>query len=284
MKTYFAPTPDPQSDDELLINVELVSKWLIQFLQVECIQNRGKTKAILGLSGGVDSAVSTYLCVKAFGAENVFVVRMPYKLSSNESLTHAHLVVDQLGVQETTIDISAMVDGYVSGLTDCSPARIGNVCARCRMTILYDLSVAFGALPIGTSNKTERLFGYFTWHADDAPAINPLGDLYKTQVWQLARYLGVPEVIVSKPPTADLVSGQTDEGDFGISYSHADRILLHLINGAGREALLRWGFAERDVFLVEKKIAASHFKRHMPTVAMLTDSSINDYYLRPLDY
>lgn len=285
MNVYRAPAFDPQSDDSLGINAPLVAKWLVQFLREECIRQRGMPRAVLGLSGGVDSAVSAYLAAQAFGPENVTAVRMPYKASSAESLTHAQLVVDALGINESTVDISGMVDGYCcQSEPEVTPLRLGNVCARCRMTVLYDQSAKLGALPIGTSNKTERFFGYYTWHADDTPAVNPLGDLYKTQVWQLARQLGVPEVIVSKPPTADLVKGQTDEGDFGISYAEADRILVHLAKGVSEESLVSWGFDRNQVKLVFEKVARSHWKRHLPTTAMLTDSAINEYYLRPVDY
>src|SRR5207244_7943028 len=139
------------------------------------------------------------------------------------------LVIDKLGVVERTIQITPMVDGYLDTVEpDASPSRIGNICARARMIVLFDQSAKIGALPVGTGNKTERLFGYYTWHADDAPPINPLGDLYKTQVWALSRYMGVPDAIVEKPASADLVVGQTDETDFGISYPKADRVLFHL--------------------------------------------------------
>lgn len=266
------------------INAPLVARWLVDFLRQECVVQRKISKAVLGLSGGVDSAVVAYLCARAFGAENTHVIRMPYKVSSSESLNHAQLVIDDLGLPAATVDITPMVDGYTAGEPEISPTRIGNVCARCRMTILYDWSAKLGALPIGTGNKTERLLGYFTWHGDDAPALNPLGDLYKLQVWQLARELGVPDVIVNKPPTADLVKGQTDEGDLGISYPEADRILVHLIKGVAPDALVRRGFSEPKVRLLVAKVAGTHWKRHLPTVAMLTDTSINDYYLRPVDY
>ncbi len=152
------------------------------------------------------------------------------------------------------------------------------------MIVLFDLSERYGALPVGTGNKTERLFGYFTWHADDPPPVNPLGDLYKTQVWALARHVGVPEAIVTKPATADLIEGQTDEGDFGISYRRADRILVYLLRGYDTERLVRMGFPEAEVLLVREKLDRTHWKRHMPTTAMLTTTSINDYYLRPVDY
>jgi NAD+ synthase len=149
---------------------------------------------------------------------------------------------------------------------------------------LFDLSAALGAIPLGTGNKTERLFGYFTWHADDSPPVNPIGDLFKTQVWALARHLGVPEAIVTKPPTADLVAGQTDEGDFGISYPRADLILHWILSGYSKEAIEQLGFQPGEVDLVRLRLDSTHWKRRMPTVAMLSDTAIGEFYLRPVDY
>lgn len=279
-----APEFDPTSEAPLRINAALLADWLVRFLRDECVRRRGIGAAVLGLSGGVDSAVVAYLCARAFGADNVHAFRLPYKLSSPDSLAHAQLVVEALGIHERTLDITAMVDGYLALEPDASPARIGNVCARARMVVLFDQSAKLSALPIGTGNKTERLFGYFTWHADDAPPINPLGDLYKTQVWQLARELGVPDVIIDKPATADLVKGQTDEGDFGITYAKADRILYYLTQGYLPEKLIELGFPEAEVRLVDRKVDATHWKRRLPTVAMLSTSAIGEYYLRPVDY
>jgi NAD+ synthetase len=276
---------DPSSSEALRINAPLVEDWLVKFLKDECIRRRKIAKAIVGLSGGVDSSVTAYLCAKAFGPENVWTLRLPYKLSSKESLDHAQKVIDLLGVQSRTIDITAMVDGYVSAAGEkIPPHRIGNICARCRMTILFDLSAQYGALPIGTGNKTERLFGYFTWHADDSPPINPVGDLFKTQVWQLAEFLGIPEEIRKKPPTADLVPGQTDEGDLGITYARADQILHFLTLGFSPKKLVDLGFAKDDVDLVWRKVDSTHWKRKPPTVAMLSESAIGEFYLRPVDY
>ena len=164
-------------------------------------------------TGGVDSAVTAFLTAKALGPQNVIGIRMPYRTSSPESLSHAQLVIDTLKIESRTIDISPAVDGYLSHEPDADPGRRGNVMARERMIVLFDQSAKYRALPVGTGNKTERLLGYFTWHADDSPPINPLGDLFKTQVWQLARHLGVPEVIVSKPASADLIQGQRAFGE-----------------------------------------------------------------------
>jgi NAD+ synthetase len=270
-----------------LLNLDsgLAVDWLVRFLQHECKVRRNVHRAILGLSGGVDSAVVAYLCARAFGPENVFAFRLPYKISSQESLDHASLVIDDTGIQVETLSITDMVDGYLGQVSgEVSGTRIGNVCARCRANILFDQSARLGGLPIGTGNKSERLFGYYTWHADDSPPINPLGDLLKSQVWQVARALGVPSVIIDKPASADLVKGQTDEGDFGISYARADLILFHLVQGYSREGLVSLGFPVAEVDLVWKRVDSTHWKRHLPTIAMMSDTSINDYYLRPVDY
>jgi NAD+ synthase (glutamine-hydrolysing) len=193
-------------------------------------------------------------------------------------------VIDALGITARTLDISAAVDGYLAAEPDADASRRGNVMARTRMIALFDLSAKHHAIPLGTGNKTERLFGYFTWHADDSPPINPLGDLFKTQVWALARHLGVPEVIVGKPPTADLVVGQTDEGDFGISYAKADELLNWMLNGYSEADLLERGFNAAEVALVRKRLSSTHWKRRLPTVAMLSTSAIGESYLRPVDY
>jgi NAD+ synthase (glutamine-hydrolysing) len=267
----------------LTIDSTLVTSWLVHFIRDE-FARRGFTKAVVGLSGGVDSAVTAFLAAQALGAENVVGVRMPYRTSNPESLTHAGLVIAALGIAERTVDISPSVDAYLTQEPDADPARRGNVMARMRMITLFDLSARYEALPLGTGNKTERLFGYFTWHADDSPPVNPLGDLFKSQVWALARHLGVPEVIVSKPASADLIAGQTDEGDFGISYAKADAILNWLLNGYAPAELAARGFDAREVALVHARLESTHWKRRLPTVAMLSPTAIGESYLRPVDY
>ncbi len=282
---FRSPAFSPDSDGSLRINASLVADWLVAFLKDEVSRRRGMHRVVLGLSGGVDSAVVAFLCARAFGPSNVLAVRMPYRLSSEASLTHAQLVIDQLGLDSMTINITPAVDGYLSSIDDApDPTRVGNVCARVRMTALFDQSARTRSLPIGTGNKTERLFGYFTWHGDDAPPINPLGDLYKSQVWQLARELGVPDVIVNKPASADLMEGQTDEGDFGISYPEADRILFYLVGGMTPDKVIELGFEPEKVRLVAKRVSSTHWKRRTPTVAMLSTTAIGEYYLRPVDY
>src|SRR2546425_986412 len=197
-----------EEGDPLAIDCELARRWLVSFLKDEVVRRREFTKGIVGVSGGVDSSLTAFLAVEALGKENVIDVRMPYRTSSPESLAHAQLVIDTLGIQSLTIDITPAVDGYLQQVGDGDPTRRGNVMARERMIVLFDLSAKYKALPIGTSNKSERLLGYFTWHADDTPPVNPLGDLFKTQVRALARHVGVPEVIPAKPPTPETIMSE----------------------------------------------------------------------------
>ena len=265
------------------IDPEVVTEWLVHFLRAE-MRQRGFGTAVVGVSGGVDSAVTAYLAARALGPEHVLGVRMPYRSSNPESYAHGQLVIDALGIGERTVDITAAVDGYLAEEPDADATRRGIVMARLRMITLFDLGAKHRAVPLGTGNKTERLFGYFTWHADDSPPINPLGDLYKTQVWALARHLGVPASIVDKPPSADLVHGQTDEGDFGISYAKADVILNWLLSGYTPAEVTERGFAAREVELVRQRVEGTHWKRRLPTVALLSPTAIGESYLRPVDY
>jgi NAD+ synthetase len=275
---------DPLDPALLRIDGELVRGWLIEFLRDEVQRRRGFRDVVIALSGGVDSALTAFLCAEAFGPEHVLAIRMPYRTSSRESLEHAQLVVDQLGIRATTVDISDAVDGYVRLDPEMDGRRKGNVMARTRMIALFDYSQKLNAIPIGTGNKTERLFGYYTWHADDSPPVNPLGDLFKSQVWQLARHVGVPSVIVDKPASADLIVGQTDEADFGIAYPLADRILHYVLQGYSIEKLVSLGFAEGDVRLVKRRLDSTHWKRRLPSTAMLSSTAIGEFYLRPVDY
>jgi NAD+ synthetase len=269
----------------LEIDPELTRRWLVEFLRDEVQRRRGFEKVVIGLSGGVDSSLVAYLSAEALGAGNVIGVRMPYRTSSPESLEHAQLVIDRLGIEGRTVDITAAVDGLASAIGGGhEPGRLGNIMARARMITLFDLSAAERALPVGTGNKTERLLGYFTWHADDSPPVNPIGDLFKTQVWTLARHLQVPEAIVSKPASADLIQGQTDEGDFGISYPRADAILHWILLGYRNPEILPLGFTEEEIALVRRRLDSTHWKRRLPTVAMLSGTAIGEYYLRPVDY
>lgn len=283
-RTARAPQPAGGADP-LRIDPELTRRWLVEFLRDEVRRRRGFERAVVGLSGGVDSAVVAWLAAEAFGPGQVTAIRMPYRTSSPESLSHAELVIEATGVREETVDITAGVDGLAGALPERPDApRLGNVMARMRMITLFDRSAALRALPLGTGNKSERLFGYFTWHADDSPPVNPIGDLFKTQVWQLARHLGVPAVIVDKPASADLVSGQTDEADFGISYHRADPILHWLLSGYGPPDIEALGYSAAEIALVQHRLETTHWKRRLPTVAMLSQTAIGEYYLRPVDY
>lgn len=266
------------------IDCELATGWLVAFLRDELRERRRIGRAVVGLSGGVDSAVTAFLCARALGPENVTCVRMPYRTSGRDSLDDARAVTDALGCAERTIEITAAVDGYLQYEPDADGRRRGNVMARMRMIVLFDNSAKLGALPIGTGNKTERMMGYFTWHADDSPPLNPIGDLFKTQVWALARHLGVPEGIVAKAPSADLEANQTDENDLGITYLEADRILSLMLGGYADAKIAARGIAAADVALVRAKVESTHWKRHLPTTAMLSNTAINEFYLRPVDF
>jgi NAD+ synthetase len=274
------------SDPELLeIDPELVTEWLVRFLRDEMIERRGFRHAVVGLSGGVDSALTAALCARALGPENVTGFLLPYRTSSPESAAHAMLVADSLGIGTRTVDISDAVDGYLARHEpEADPTRRGNVMARVRMIVLFDQSAKLKALPIGTGNKSERLLGYFTWHADDSPPINPLGDLFKSQVWALARHLDLPGEVVDKPATADLIHGQTDEDDLGVSYPEADLILHHLLSGRSPAWLADAGFERAKVDIVFRRLEGTHWKRNLPTVAMLSGTTIGEWYLRPVDY
>jgi NAD+ synthetase len=266
------------------INAKITAEWLVAFLHDELVERRNMRHAVVGLSGGVDSAVTAYLCARALGPQNVHAIRMPYKTSSASSLSDARRVVDALGIEERTIEITGAVDGYLRFEPDADSRRRGNVMARVRMVVLFDQSAKYAALPVGTGNKTERLLGYFTWHADDTPPVNPIGDLYKTQVWELARYLGVPPALIEKAPSADLEADQTDEADLGITYAKADAILARMLEGYSNLQLVERGFSPADVELVRRRLDGTHWKRHLPTTAMLTNTAINEFYLRPVDY
>jgi len=260
-----------------------VAEALVRFVREE-LENRGYEKAVVAVSGGVDSAVTLALAAQALGAQNVHALSLPHRDSSAASREHAHLVAERFGVALETVDITPMVEGYAEQTPGLTPRRKGNVMARARMIVSFDKSEQYRALPLGTGNKTERLFGYFTWHADDSPPVNPLGDLYKTQVWALAEHLGVPDAIVHKAPTADLEPGQTDEADLGVRYRRADVILEHYLKGYPDEYIVGLGYTPEEVALVKRRVNRTHYKRHLPAVALVSSTAIGEFYLRPLDF
>jgi len=260
---------------DLSLNVNLVRKILVDFVRDET-QSAGFRKAVIGLSGGVDSAVAAFIAVEALGKENLFGILMPYRTSDPKSRVDAERVADQLGIPRDLVDITAMVDPLLERAKITDKVRAGNVMARERMIVLYDYSSRERALVIGTSNKTEILLGYGTIFGDLASAINPIGDLYKTQVWQLAAGLGVPQEIIDKQPSADLWQGQTDEGEFGFSYADVDRLLYQMVDERRTVAeLQQLGFEPGFVTRVQKMIMSNQFKRRPPLIAKISHRTVN---------
>ena len=268
----------------LTIDTDLARQILTGFIRKE-ITRTGMSKAVIGLSGGVDSALSCYLAAEALGPQNVLAVRMPYKSSSQESLDHAQLVIDALGVQSLTVEITAMADPLIERFPEMNSMRKGNIMARMRMIVLYDQSASFGGLVVGTGNKTEILLGYSTLYGDSACALNPLGDLYKTQVRQLSAALNIPQVIVTKPPTADLWAGQTDEGELGYTYAEVDRLLYLLVDQRYTpEECVEAGFGEPFVRSVVERVRRNQFKRILPPIAKLSNRTIGYDFLYLRDW
>ncbi len=269
---------------DLNINTDLARKILTGFVHSE-ITRVGFSRAVVGLSGGVDSTLSCYLAAEALGPENVLAVRMPYKTSSPDSMEHAQVVIDILGVQSLTIPITEMVDPLFERFPEANQVRRGNVMARARMIVLYDQSEAFQGLVVGTGNKTEILLGYSTLYGDSANALNPIGDLYKTQVRQLARAIGVPTAIVDKPPSADLWVGQTDEGELGFTYEEVDKLLYLLVDQRyTMEDCVESGFEQIFVRDVIERIRRNHFKRILPPIAKLTNRTVGYDFLYLRDW
>jgi NAD+ synthase len=256
-------------DERLRLDSGAATQFLVAFIQ-QALSQAGYHRAVLGLSGGIDSAVSCFLTARAIGPENVLALWMPYRTSASESRVDAERVVAQLGVPSRTVDITPMVDPYLDQMPGISPRRRGNVMARCRMIVLYDHSEEWQGLVIGTSNKTELWLGYGTLFGDMACAINPLGDLYKTQVRQLATALSIPSSIITKPPSADLWAGQTDEGEIGFLYEDLDRALYLLIDeGISVDQAIAYGLPAQLVEGVWTRMQRSAFKRCIPTIARL---------------
>jgi NAD+ synthase len=259
----------------LEINCELVFEILTRFVRSE-IQRTGFQRAVVGLSGGIDSTVTTFLAARALGAENVLAVTMPYKTSSEATRDDSRQVIAQLGVQTVDAPITDQIDAYFARFPDASQMRRANKCARERMTILYDRSAWFEGLVLGTSNKSELLLGYGTQFGDMASAINPVGDLYKTQLYPLAEFMGVPESIRSKQPTGDLWIGQTDEGELGFSYQEVDRLLYLLVDRRWQVAeLTAAGFEPQFVERVTERVRRNHYKRRLPIIAKLSSRTVD---------
>jgi NAD+ synthase len=261
--------PDP-AEESLRINPDLVTEILCRFIRNE-LRRAGFRHAVVGLSGGIDSSVVTFLAVRALGAENVLAVTMPYKTSSEATRRDSQTVIEKLGVRSLDVPIAEQIDAYFKQFPDASQMRLANKCARERMTVHYDQSAAFDALVIGTSNKSELLLGYGTQFGDMASAVNPVGDLYKTQLHQLAAFLGVHEAILQKPPTGDLWIGQTDEGELGFTYAEVDRLLALMVDRRWRRAeLIEYGFAPEFIDRVATLVRRNHYKRRMPVIAKLS--------------
>jgi NAD+ synthase len=270
--------------DDLSLDAGLVTRLLEAFLRDE-IRNAGFERAVLGLSGGVDSAVAAFLAARALGAGNVLGVMMPYRTSSPASLEDAREVVEKTGIRSELVEITPLVDAYRPAGGELGNIRAGNVMARQRMIVLYDLSARDRALVVGTSNKTELLLGYGTLHGDMASAVNPLGDLYKTQVLRLAAALGVPKRILEKPPSADLWEGQTDEGEMGMTYAAADQLLYQMVDERRTDAELEaLGFDRAMIRAVRTRIRTSQFKRRPPVIAKVSHRTVNIDFRYPRDW
>lgn len=273
-----------KSEIRLDINAALARKIVTSFIHSE-VTRAGFSRAVVGLSGGIDSAVACMLTAEALGPENVLGLRMPYASSSPESLDHAGLVIELTGVQQKTLAITDAVDALLEQIPAEQRVRRGNIMARVRMAILFDQSAEFGGLVIGTGNKTEILLGYTTQFGDAASAINPVGDLYKTQLRQLAEALGVPEVIRHKPPSADLWQGQTDEGELGFTYELVDQLLFLLVDRRhSPEDCVAAGFEQQFVNTVVERMRRHQFKRVMPPIAKLSNRTVGYDFLYPRDW
>ncbi len=274
----------PNLAERLSINTDIARKMLTGFIQDE-IAKTGLHRAVIGLSGGIDSALSAFLAAEALGAENVLAVRMPYRTSSADSLDDAEQVITAFGLSNTTIPITDMADPLISRFPDMSNTRKGNIMARLRMTVLYDQSVAWGGLVMGTSNKTELLLGYSTIYGDSGVALQPLGDLFKTQIRQLSAALDLPKSVQTKAPSADLWEGQTDEGELGFSYAEVDQVLFLLVDERYTvEEVVDEGFGRSFVEAVWRRVKLNHYKRTMPNIAKVSRRTIGHDFLYLRDY
>ena len=277
-------TTTPRVLDRMGINTDLAMRIITGFIR-DAVTKAGMTKCVMGLSGGIDSALSAYLSAKALGAENVLVVRMPYQSSSEASLTDAEKVIEDLELPSLTVPITPMVTPLFEQFPDMSNLRKGNIMARMRMITLYDQSVAWGGLVMGTSNKTESLLGYSTIYGDSGVALHPIADLYKVQVRQLARALGVPKSIIEKAPSADLWEGQTDEDELGFTYDDADEVLYLLVDERYTvDEVADEGFDRDFVVKIWERVKANHYKRTMPNIAKVSKRTIGHDFLYLRDY
>jgi len=277
------PAAPPQEPD-LALDVESTLAILEGFVKTE-VERTGLHRVVLGLSGGIDSALAAYIAVRALGPSGVVGVLMPYRTSSASSVRDAEVVVGALGIVAERFEISELVDVFSAKAGNVGARRLGNVMARVRMLVLYDRSVEHDALVLGTSNKTELLLGYGTIHGDLASALNPLGDLYKTQVRELSKALHVPKAILEKPPSADLWPEQTDEADLGASYDELDRILALLVDArVSPGTVVAKGFRRETVLRVRKQIMRSQFKRRLPLIAKVSTRSIGWDFRYPRDW
>lgn len=268
----------------LLQDVPLVRRILVDTIRAE-LSRFGFKRAVLNLSGGLDSSLAAYLAAEALGGENVRALMLPYCTSSPDSARDALEVICRLGLNHTTIDITGMVDALAAQVPDMGNRRVGNVMARARMIVLYDQTEAWGGLAIGTSNKTELLLGYGTLFGDMASAVNPLGDLYKTQVRQLASAMGVPDQIIAKPPSADLWPGQTDEGEMGLTYAEVDKVLCLLVDERRTiSEVIQWGFAEELVRRLWRMVQKSQYKRLPPIIAKVSSRTLGWEFRMPRDW
>jgi len=255
--------------NKLDLNLKEVHSELVEFLR-ESFKKAGFSKAVLGLSGGIDSALVAYLLRDALGKENVLAIMMPYKSSNPDSLNHAKLVVEDLGINSKTIEITDMIDAYFKNEKEATSLRMGNKMARERMSILFDYSSKENALVVGTSNKTEIYLGYSTQFGDAACALNPVGDLYKTNIWDLSRYLKIPNELIEKKPSADLWEGQTDEQEMGLTYKEADQVMYRLLEeNKTAEEVLAEGFDKGLVDNIIRRMNRSEYKRRMPLIAKI---------------
>jgi NAD+ synthase len=270
--------------DELKVNAPMTEKLILGFLRDE-IGKVGIARAVIGLSGGIDSALAAALAARALGPENVVAVMMPYRASNPDSLADAKLVVEELGIGSMVVEITAQIDAYFAGFPDADNRRRGNKMARERMTILYDLSAVQQALVVGTSNKTEWLLGYTTLWGDMASAVAPIGDLYKTQVRQMAEHVGLPEKVRTKAPSADLWLDQTDEGELGFTYAEVDRLLYRLVDLRwSRQRCIEAGFGEAFVTRVAELMRRNQYKRRVPVVAKVSERTVDRDFRYPRDW